>query len=80
MLNCFALRIENAGFHKGFVYRNVGLSSKHTLAIINRGGGTAREVLELVEMIQAAVRDKFGVELHPEPVFVGVGPTYRTRA
>jgi len=63
--------IENAGFHKGFVHGNVGLSSKHTLAIINRGGGTAREVLELVRMIQAAVRAKFGVELHPEPTFVG---------
>ena len=63
--------IENAGFHKGFVHGNVGLSSKHTLAIINRGGGTAREVLELVRKIQDAVRAKFGVELHPEPVFVG---------
>ena len=50
---------------------NVGISSKHTLAIINRGGGTAREVLELVRKIQDAVRAKFGVELHPEPVFVG---------
>jgi len=64
--------IENAGFHKGFVQGSVGLSSKHTLAIINRGGGTASEVLELVRRIQDAVREKFGVELHPEPVFVGV--------
>ena len=63
--------IENAGFHKGFVHGNVGLSTKHTLAIVNRGGGTAREVLELVRMIQAAVREKFGVELHPEPTFIG---------
>lgn len=62
--------IEHAGFHKGFTHGNVGLSSKHTLAIINRGGGTAREVLELVAMIQSAVREKFGVELHPEPNFV----------
>ncbi len=65
--------IEHAGFHKGFVHGNVGISSKHTLAIINRGGGTAREVLELVRMIQEAVREKFGVELQPEPVFVGSG-------
>ncbi|HEY6844200.1 MAG TPA: UDP-N-acetylmuramate dehydrogenase [Thermoanaerobaculia bacterium] len=63
--------IEHAGFQKGFVHGNVGLSSKHTLAIINRGGGTAREVLELVRMIQDAVREKFGVPLHPEPNFVG---------
>ena len=63
--------IENAGFHKGFVHGNVGLSTKHTLAIINRGGGTAREVVELVQMIQAAVREKFGVEIHPEPNFIG---------
>jgi len=64
--------IENAGFHKGFVHGNVGLSTKHTLAVINRGGGTAREVLELVRMIQAAVFAAFGVELHPEPNFVGL--------
>jgi UDP-N-acetylmuramate dehydrogenase len=63
--------IEHAGFPKGFVHRNVGLSSKHTLAVINRGGGTASEVKELVAMIQAAVREKFGVEIHPEPIFVG---------
>jgi len=62
--------IEQAGFHKGFVHGNVGISSKHTLAIINRGGGTAREVLELVRMIQQAVREKFGVDLRPEPIFV----------
>ena len=63
--------IEHAGFHKGFALGNVGLSSKHTLAIINRGGGTAREVLDLVRMIQAGVRGAFGVEIHPEPVIVG---------
>src|SRR5947199_2831111 len=47
--------IEHAGFHKGWLHGNVGLSSKHTLAIINRGGGTAREVLSLVKLIQAKV-------------------------
>ena len=64
--------IEQAGFHKGFVHGNVGLSSKHTLAVINRGGGTAREVIELVRMIQERVRVKFGVEIQPEPNFVGM--------
>ena len=66
--------IEHAGFQKGFVHGNVGLSSKHTLAVINRGGGTAREVLELVDMIRRGVREKFGVEIHPEPIFVGLTP------
>ena len=63
--------IEHAGFHKGFVHGNVGLSSKHTLAVINRGGGTASEVLELVRMIQSRVRAAFAVDIHPEPNFVG---------
>lgn len=72
--------IEHAGFQKGFVRGNVGLSSKHTLAIINRGGGTAGEVLELVRMIQDAVRAKFGVDLHPEPNFVGFATSRRKRA
>ncbi len=62
--------IEQAGFHKGFRYGRVGISTKHTLAIVNRGGGTAAEVRELAAMIQAGVRAKFGVELQPEPVFV----------
>jgi UDP-N-acetylmuramate dehydrogenase len=63
--------IEQAGFHKGFVHGNAGLSSKHTLAVINRGGGTAAAVLELVEMIQRRVRETFGIDLSPEPRFVG---------
>lgn len=63
--------IEQAGFHKGFVLGNAGLSSKHTLAVINRGGGTAQEVLELVAMIQDRVRERFGVEMQPEPSFIG---------
>jgi UDP-N-acetylmuramate dehydrogenase len=63
--------IEHAGFHKGYTHGNVGLSTKHTLAIVNRGGGTAAEVVELVELIQRTVREKFGVEIHPEPNFIG---------
>jgi UDP-N-acetylmuramate dehydrogenase len=64
--------IEHSGFHKGFVHGNVGLSSKHTLAVINRGGGSAAEIVELVRMIQGGVRAMFGVEIHPEPNFVGL--------
>src|SRR5207244_8593014 len=64
--------IEHAGFHKGFVHGNVGISTKHTLAIINRGGGTAREVLELARMIQSAGQQKFGVERRPEPIYIAL--------
>jgi len=64
--------IERAGIHRGTIHGNVGTSTKHALAIINRGNGTAREVLELCRLIRSRVRDQFGVELTPEPVFVGV--------
>ena len=63
--------IEHAGFTKGYRHGNVGLSTKHTLALVNRGAGTAREVIELVAMIQQAVREKFGIAIHPEPNFIG---------
>ncbi len=63
--------IERAGIPRGFVYGNVGTSTKHALAIINRGGGTAREVVELCNLIKSRVLDAFGVGLTPEPVFVG---------
>jgi UDP-N-acetylmuramate dehydrogenase len=65
--------IENAGFAKGYVRGNVGLSSKHSLAVINRGGGTASEIVELVTMIQERVRERFGIDIHPEPNFIGFG-------
>lgn len=65
--------IEQAGIRRGTVHGNVGTSTRHALAIINRGGGTAREVLELCRLVQARVRDRFGVELTPEPVFLGFG-------
>ncbi|MEZ5428562.1 MAG: UDP-N-acetylmuramate dehydrogenase [Pyrinomonadaceae bacterium] len=63
--------IEKSGFHKGYGLGRVGLSTKHTLAITNRGGGTAREVIELKNEIQTGVAEKFGVALHPEPIFIG---------
>ncbi|HEY0788764.1 MAG TPA: UDP-N-acetylenolpyruvoylglucosamine reductase, partial [Thermoanaerobaculia bacterium] len=65
--------IEHAGFSKGYGDGPVGLSTKHTLAIVNRGGGTAADVLRLVAEIQRAVATKFGVPVRPEPVFVGFG-------
>lgn len=64
--------IERAGFDKGYGDGRVGISSKHTLALVNRGGARAEELLALVREIQNGVREKFGVELHPEPNFVGM--------
>jgi UDP-N-acetylmuramate dehydrogenase len=64
--------IEQAGFGKG--YRMPGpaaLSTKHTLAITNRGGATAREVAALARELRDGVQDAFGVTLVNEPVFVG---------
>ena len=63
--------IERAGFARGYRHGNVGTSTKHALAIINRGGGTAREVLELKALIQSRVMDAFGIALTPEPIFLG---------
>jgi UDP-N-acetylmuramate dehydrogenase len=63
--------IERAGFHKGDVRGNVGISTKHSLALINRGGATTAELVAFAREIAGAVRERFGVELHPEPIFVG---------
>jgi UDP-N-acetylmuramate dehydrogenase len=63
--------IENAGFRKGCTRGRVGISSKHTLALVNRGGASARELLALAREIQDGVNQKFGIELRPEPIFVG---------
>jgi UDP-N-acetylmuramate dehydrogenase len=63
--------VEHAGFSKGFRRDAVGLSRKHALAMVNRGGATAAEIIALKDAIQAAVRQRFGVDLHPEPVFIG---------
>lgn len=60
--------IEQAGFPKGYCHKNVGLSQKHSLAIINRGNGTAKQVLELAALICQTVTQRFGIILQPEPV------------
>src|SRR5262249_22580917 len=66
--------IEKSGFSKGYGRARVGLSSKHTLALVNRGGATAEDVLNLAREIQTGVSSVFGVDLVPEPVFVGFDP------
>jgi UDP-N-acetylmuramate dehydrogenase len=63
--------IEHAGFHKGFVDGAAAISTKHPLAIINRGGATARDILRLATRIKRQVGDRFDVWLRPEPIFVG---------
>jgi UDP-N-acetylmuramate dehydrogenase len=63
--------IEKSGFQKGFRQGTVGLSTNHTLAIVNFGGAKAADVLALKNKIQSAAAETFGVELLPEPVFVG---------
>ncbi len=56
---------------KGYARGAAGISRRHTLAIVNRGGATAAEVVALKDEIQSRVRDELGIELQPEPVFVG---------
>jgi UDP-N-acetylmuramate dehydrogenase len=62
--------IERAGFAKGHTVGRVGISRKHALALVNRGGATARELLDLARAIQDGVRERLGIELAPEPIFV----------
>jgi UDP-N-acetylmuramate dehydrogenase len=64
--------IERAGFARGYGDpRTVAISSKHTLALTNRGEGSTEQLVALAREIAAGVRERFGVELEPEPVFVG---------
>lgn len=64
--------IEHAGFGKGFGLPGpASLSTRHTLALTNRGTATAADLLALARTVRDGVRDAFGVELAPEPVLVG---------
>jgi UDP-N-acetylmuramate dehydrogenase len=63
--------IEHAGFQKGYSIGPAGLSTRHTLALINKGSARAADILQLARQIRWRVHDKFGVMLVPEPVFVG---------
>jgi UDP-N-acetylmuramate dehydrogenase len=63
--------IERSGFGRGHGDGPAGISTKHTLALINRGGATTAELMKLAHEIAAAVKAAFGVDLHPEPVLVG---------
>lgn len=66
--------IEQAGLRKGFrlAPSRAGLSTKHALALTNRGGASAAEIAQLARFIRARVHAEFGLMLQPEPVLVNV--------
>ncbi|MFC7622882.1 UDP-N-acetylmuramate dehydrogenase [Microlunatus sp. GCM10028923] len=63
--------IDHAGFGKGYGRPPATLSTKHVLALTNRGGATAADLIELAREVRAGVRSTYGIELVPEPVLVG---------
>jgi len=63
--------IESCGFSKGTRRGRVGLSSRHSLALVHHGGGTTGELVDLAREIRSAVRGRFGIDLEPEPRFLG---------
>jgi len=62
--------INQAGFNHGFEHGNAGLSTKHSLAIINRNNAIAKEVISLAKLIQARVLEDFGIKLELEPQII----------
>lgn len=66
--------IEQAGFAKGFTLGRAGISTRHTLALTNRGEATAAEVLALADEISNAVEARFGLRIEREPVLLGFEP------
>jgi UDP-N-acetylmuramate dehydrogenase len=65
--------IEHAGYTRGYTHPDavgVGISTKHTLALTNRGTGTTAALLTLAREIRDGVAARFGVVLRPEPVLV----------
>lgn len=66
--------VERAGFGKGYPgdpHARVRLSTKHALALTNRGGASSADVLGLARVVRDGVHESFGITLHPEPVLVG---------
>jgi UDP-N-acetylmuramate dehydrogenase len=67
--------IENAGIAKGYALAadsRAAISSKHTLALTNRGGAHAADILDLASAVTTRVREAFGIELDIEPTLVGL--------
>lgn len=63
--------IERSGFAKGYTRGAVGLSSRHSLALVHHGGGTTAALVALARDIRRSVRERFDVDLKPEPRFLG---------
>jgi UDP-N-acetylmuramate dehydrogenase len=63
--------IEQAGFHKGYALGAAGVSTRHALALVNRGNATSRGILALAAQIADAVEARFGIRLEMEPVRIG---------
>ena len=71
--------IDQSGFGKGFGMEpdsvsggRASLSTKHTLAITNRGSASAADLVAVAREVRAGVVERFGIELHPEPLLIGV--------
>jgi UDP-N-acetylmuramate dehydrogenase len=62
--------IERAGYQKGYALGNAGISSRHTLALINRGGASAAEVTALRDKVVDSIASRFAIRLEPEPVWL----------
>ncbi|MGH9590886.1 MAG: UDP-N-acetylmuramate dehydrogenase [Terracidiphilus sp.] len=63
--------VEQAGFAKGYNLGRAGISTRHTLALVNHGCATAAEILALARLISARVEERFGIRLEIEPVLIG---------
>ena len=63
--------LEQAGFVRGYTKGRAGISTRHTLALTNRGGASAAEIFALRDEIIRGVQQRFGVHLDPEPVLLG---------
>jgi UDP-N-acetylmuramate dehydrogenase len=66
--------IERAGFSRGFPGEGapVRLSTKHPLALTNRGSACAEDVRALANRVRGAVAERFGIVLEPEPRLLGL--------
>ena len=71
--------IDHAGFGKGYGLESgsvsggrASLSTKHTLAITNRGSASAQDMVAIAREVRAGVVERFGIELHPEPLLIGL--------